>query len=119
MTDHLLEVCNLSVTFHSGKGSVAAVKNVSWYLDRGEVLAILGESGSGKSVSAAAIMDLLDIPPAEIVSGKILFDGQDLLTASKAFRQTINGKRIAMIFKGSAGSPESCLQRPAGSLPKP
>ncbi|CCO50305.1 putative peptide transport fused subunits of ABC superfamily: ATP-binding components [Vibrio nigripulchritudo SOn1] len=99
MTSHLLEVRNLSVTFHTAKGPVEAVKNVSWHLDRSEVLAILGESGSGKSVSAATIMDLLDMPPAEIVTGEVLFDDQDLLTASPEFRREINGKRIAMIFQ--------------------
>lgn len=99
MTDHLLEVRDLSVTFHTAKGPVEAVKNVSWTLERGEVLAILGESGSGKSVSAAAIMGILDSPPAEIVSGEILFAGQDLLRCSPDFRRQINGKRIAMIFQ--------------------
>tara|TARA_R110001606_G_scaffold170438_1_gene315865 strand:+ start:18489 stop:20111 length:1623 start_codon:yes stop_codon:yes gene_type:complete len=103
MGNHLLEVKDLSVTFHTAKGPVDAVKNVSWYLDRGEVLAILGESGSGKSVSASAIMDLLDMPPAEIVSGEIWFDGQDLLKASQDVRRQINGKRIAMIFQDPLG----------------
>ncbi|WP_418138703.1 ABC transporter ATP-binding protein [Marinomonas sp. RS-M-Aa-14] len=103
MANHLLEVKDLSVTFHTAKGPVDAVKNVSWHLDRGEVLAILGESGSGKSVSASSIMDLLDMPPAEIVSGEILFDGQDLLKASPEVRRQINGKRIAMIFQDPLG----------------
>lgn len=103
MGNHLLEVKDLSVTFHTVKGPVDAVKNVSWHLDRGEVLAILGESGSGKSVSASTIMDLLDMPPAEIVSGEILFDGQDLLKASQDVRRQINGKRIAMIFQDPLG----------------
>ena len=60
MADHLLEVRDLSVSFHTARGPVRAVRNVSWHLDRGEVLAILGESGSGKSVSASAVMDLID-----------------------------------------------------------
>ena len=80
MADHLLEVRNLSVRFHTAHGLVDAVRDVSWHLDRGETLAILGESGSGKSVSASAIMNLIDMPPGEITSGEVLFDGRDLLT---------------------------------------
>ncbi|MFO1141084.1 MAG: ABC transporter ATP-binding protein [Amaricoccus sp.] len=99
MAAHLLEVRNLSVRFHTAQGIVNAVRNVSWHVDRGETLAILGESGSGKSVSSSAIMNLIDCPPGEIVSGEILFDGRDLLKASPAERRAINGKRIAMIFQ--------------------
>ena len=99
MSDHLLEVQQLSVEFHTAGGQVKAVQDVSWYLDRGEVLAILGESGSGKSVSAAAVMDLIDMPPGKITSGKILFEGNDLLQMSTADRRQINGKKIAMIFQ--------------------
>ncbi len=99
MADHLLEVRNLSVTFHTVRGPVHAVKNVSWHLDRGEVLAILGESGSGKSVSASAILDLIDCPPGEISSGEVIFDGQDLLKLNEDARRDINGSRIAMIFQ--------------------
>jgi len=103
MADHLLSVRNLSVRFHTARGAVDAVRSVSWHVDRGETLAILGESGSGKSVSASAIMNLLDIPPAEIVSGEILFGGQDLLKLSREERRRINGKRIAMIFQDPLG----------------
>ncbi|MCB6179728.1 ABC transporter ATP-binding protein [Rhodobacter sp. Har01] len=99
MADHLLEVRNLSVTFHTVRGPVHAVRNVSWHLDRGEVLAILGESGSGKSVSASAIMDLIDCPPGQITSGELLFEGRDLLKMGREERRDINGKRIAMIFQ--------------------
>ena len=99
MNEHLLEVRNLTVDFHTAQGTVHAVRGVSWHLDRGECLAILGESGSGKSVSAAAIMDLIDCPPGEIVSGKVMFDGRDLLTLSDHERREINGRRIAMIFQ--------------------
>jgi peptide/nickel transport system ATP-binding protein len=96
---HLLEVKNLSVRFHTAAGIVDAVRGISWHLDRGETLAILGESGSGKSVSASTIMNLLDMPPAEIASGEILFDGRNLLTLPAAERRAINGKRIAMVFQ--------------------
>lgn len=99
MTDHLLEVRDLSVTFHTNRGPVNAVRNVSWHLDRGEVLAILGESGSGKSVTASAVMDIIDMPPGEIKNGEILFEGNNLLTMQPEARRRINGKNIAMIFQ--------------------
>jgi len=99
MPEHLLEVRNLSVDFHTAQGAVHAVRNVSWHLDRGESLAILGESGSGKSVSASAIMNLIDCPPGDIVSGEILFNGLDLLKMSETDRREINGRKIAMIFQ--------------------
>ena len=99
MAEHLLEVRNLSVDVHTALGTVHAVRDVSFHLDRGETLAILGESGSGKSVSSSAIMNLIDMPPGRITSGQILFDGQDLLALSDEARREINGRRIAMIFQ--------------------
>ena len=99
MSEHLLEVRNLSVRFHTARGVVEAVRDVSWHVDRGETLAILGESGSGKSVSSSAILNLIDMPPGEITSGEILFDGRDLLKATPEQRRRVNGKRIAMIFQ--------------------
>jgi peptide/nickel transport system ATP-binding protein len=99
MADALLEVRKLSIDFHTARGTVHAVRNVSWSINRGETLAVLGESGSGKSVSASAVMNLLDIPPAQIVSGEILFEGNDLLKAGQEERRALNGKRIAMIFQ--------------------
>ncbi|CVI63393.1 MULTISPECIES: ABC transporter ATP-binding protein [Agrobacterium] len=99
MADRLLDVRNLSVEFHTANGVVHAVKDVSYHIDRGETLAILGESGSGKSVSSSAIMNLIDMPPGHISSGQILLDGQDLLTMPTEARREINGRRIAMIFQ--------------------
>ena len=95
----LLEVRNLSVEFRTRSTTAKAVRNVSWSLDRGETLAILGESGSGKSVSATAVMGLIDSPPGHITSGEILYRGEDLLKKSEAERRDINGRRIAMIFQ--------------------
>jgi peptide/nickel transport system ATP-binding protein len=99
MADHLLEVRNLSVEFHTVGGVVKAVCDISYHLDRGETLAILGESGSGKSVSSSAIMNLIDMPPGRISSGEILLDGVDLLKMPLSRRREINGRRIAMIFQ--------------------
>ena len=101
---HLLEVENLSVEFDTSRGVLRAVDEVSWHLDRGETLAILGESGSGKSVSASAVLGLIDSPPGFITSGRILFEGEDLLTKSEAERRQINGQRIAMIFQDTLAS---------------
>ena len=103
MADALLTVRNLSVDFHTARGVVHAVKNVSWSVDRGETLAVLGESGSGKSVSANAVMNLLDTPPARIVSGEIIYDGKDLLKVSYEEHRALNGKKIAMIFQDPLG----------------
>ncbi|KAB0676093.1 ABC transporter ATP-binding protein [Aureimonas leprariae] len=99
MADALLEVIDLAVTFHTANGPVQAVKGISYRLGRGETLAVLGESGSGKSVSASAIMNLLDMPPAEIVRGRILYEGRDLLTLNHEERRQINGRKIAMVFQ--------------------
>src|SRR5215217_1616069 len=103
MSEPLLTVRNLSVDFHTARGTVHAVKNVSWSVGRRETLAILGESGSGKSVSANAVMNLLDIPPAEIVSGEITYEGEDLLKISYEKHRALNGKKIAMIFQDPLG----------------
>ena len=103
MSEPLLSVKNLSVDFHTARGTVHAVRDVSWSVARGETLAILGESGSGKSVSANAVMNLLDIPPAEIVSGEIHYDGKDLLQISYEEHRALNGKKIAMIFQDPLG----------------
>ncbi|MGV6872117.1 ABC transporter ATP-binding protein [Pseudochelatococcus sp. B33] len=97
--NHLVEVRNLSVEFHTKNGVVSAVRDVSWYIDRGETLAILGESGSGKSVSSSALMGLIDIPPGRITAGEVLYKGEDLLKVSPGRQREINGSRIAMVFQ--------------------
>jgi peptide/nickel transport system ATP-binding protein len=96
---HLLEVRDLAVEFHTAQGTVHALAGVGYHLDRGETLALLGESGSGKSVSASAIMNILDTPPGYITRGEILLEGKDLLKMSAAERRRINGDRIAIIFQ--------------------
>ena len=98
-SEPLLRVRNLSIEFFTRDHNVKAVQDVSFEVSRGETLAILGESGSGKSVSASAVMNLIDMPPGRISSGEIHFDGQDLLNANPRARRQINGRRIAMIFQ--------------------
>lgn len=99
MSEHLLEVRNLSVEFHTVHGQVKAVQDVSFHLDPGETLVILGESGSGKSVSASAVMNLIDMPPGEITSGEVLYRGKSLLQMPADERRAVNGAKIAMIFQ--------------------
>ena len=99
MTEALLEVQDLYVEFRSGGGTVRAVNGVSFSLARGETLAVLGESGSGKSVTAAAIMDISDSPPGFIRAGRILYAGRDLLTLPRRARRRINGVDIGMVFQ--------------------
>jgi peptide/nickel transport system ATP-binding protein len=93
----LLDVQDLTVRFGTEDGMVNAVRGVSYSLARREVLAIVGESGSGKSVSSMAVMGLL--PRSADISGRILFQGKDLLRTSGREMRSIRGRRISMIFQ--------------------
>src|SRR5437870_8515177 len=95
---HLLEVKKLRTHFPTGGGLVRAVDDVSFYLDGGELLGLVGESGCGKSMTALSIMRLVP-PPGRIVGGEILFAGRDLLTLSNAEMRDVRGNDIAMIFQ--------------------
>jgi oligopeptide transport system ATP-binding protein len=96
---HLLEVRDLFVEFHTRDGVSTVLNGVSYHVDRGETLAVLGESGSGKSVTAQAIMGILDMPPAVIRSGQVLYEGRDLLALDDTSRREIRGQDIAMVFQ--------------------
>jgi oligopeptide/dipeptide ABC transporter ATP-binding protein len=96
---HLLEVRDLFVEFHTRDGVAKVINGVSYHLDPGETLAVLGESGSGKSVTAQAIMGILDMPPARIPKGQIFYNGEDLLKMAENRRRDIRGKDISMIFQ--------------------
>lgn len=100
----LLQVEDLHVDFHTRDGIAHAINGVDLHVDAGETLAILGESGSGKSVTAQAIMGILDMPPATIPKGRILFRGLDLLTMSDEERRAVRGPDIAMIFQDALSS---------------
>ncbi|MEU0249394.1 ABC transporter ATP-binding protein [Streptomyces sp. NPDC006235] len=95
----LLEVRDLHVEFHTRDGVAKAVNGVNYTVNSGETLAVLGESGSGKSVTAQAIMGILDMPPGRIPQGQILYRGEDMLTMSGDARRKIRGRKIAMIFQ--------------------
>ena len=97
-TAELLRVEELTVVYETGRGTVRAVNGVSLQVDRGEVLALVGESGCGKSTVALAIMRLVP-PPGEIAGGRIGLEGRDLLGLGDAALAGIRGKRIAMIFQ--------------------
>ncbi|MGW0520631.1 ABC transporter ATP-binding protein [Crossiella sp. NPDC003009] len=95
----LLVVEDLHVEFRTRDGVAKVLNGVSYQLHAGETLAVLGESGSGKSVTAQTIMGILDIPPGHISQGAIRFHGEDLLTASDERRREVRGSGIAMIFQ--------------------
>ncbi|NTU79657.1 MAG: ABC transporter ATP-binding protein, partial [Chloroflexales bacterium] len=95
----LLEVRNLETHFHTQDGVVKAVDGVSFHVERGETLGIVGESGCGKSVTSLSVMRLIPSPPGKIAGGQILFDGEDLLRMSDEEMRHIRGNRIAMIFQ--------------------
>ncbi|MDA1061436.1 MAG: ABC transporter ATP-binding protein [Chloroflexi bacterium] len=95
----LLEIKNLRTYFYTEEGVVRAVDGVSWDLEEGETLGLVGESGCGKSVSALSILRLIPRPPGRIVDGEILFEGEDLLNVSDAEMRSIRGNRIAMVFQ--------------------
>lgn len=94
----ILEVKNLRVSFHAYAGRVQAVRGVSFSVDSGETLAIVGESGCGKSVTAQSVMRLLESPPARL-SGSIMFDGIEIMELSEKQMRAMRGSRIAMIFQ--------------------
>ncbi|MCX5145612.1 MULTISPECIES: ABC transporter ATP-binding protein [unclassified Streptomyces] len=100
----LLEVRDLHVEFRTRDGVAKAVNGVNYSVDEGETLAVLGESGSGKSVTAQAVMGILDVPPGRIAGGEILFKGKDLLKMKEEERRKIRGADMAMIFQDALSS---------------
>src|SRR5437764_14659502 len=95
----LLEVADLHVEFRTRAGLAKAGNGVNYSVRAGETLAVLGESGSGKSVTAQAVMGILDSPPGFITGGEIVFKGRDLLKLGKEDRRQVRGAQMAMIFQ--------------------
>ena len=91
----LLAVENLRVHFNTLVGTVQAVDGVSFYIDRGETLGVVGESGCGKSVMAMSFLQLIPMPPGEVVSGRVMFEEEDLLTLSLDKIRKVRGKQIS------------------------
>ena len=105
MAERILEIDNLHVSFDTYAGEVKAVRGVTLHVDEGEVLAIVGESGCGKSVTAQTIMKLNPMPPARIVDGSIRLGEHDIVKASEKEMQGIRGKEVSMIFQ----DPMTCM----------
>ena len=95
----LLKIENLKTQFFTSAGTVKAVDGISYTVDEGETVAIVGESGCGKSVSALSILRLIPWPPGKIVEGSIRFDGKDILALDDESMRKIRGKDIAMVFQ--------------------
>jgi len=97
----LLEVKNLKTQFYTDAGLVKAVDGISYYINEQEIVALVGESGCGKSVSQLSVLQLIPTPPGEIVEGEVVFEGQDLLTfeANGPQMRDIRGGKIAMVFQ--------------------
>lgn len=99
MTQHLLDIKDLRVSFITYAGEVQAVRGVSFYVDKGETLAIVGESGCGKSVTVQTVMGLIPSPPGRIKGGSIVFDGKDITSLNDKQMENIRGSEIGMIFQ--------------------
>ena len=99
MQQHLLEINGLKTYFHTEGGIVRAVDDVSFYVDKGETLGIVGESGCGKSVCCMSILRLVETPPGRYEGGKIMFDGRNMLTINDTELRKIRGNDIAFIFQ--------------------
>lgn len=96
--DMLVDVKDLSVTYHTRIGPVSAVDHVSFEIQKGEILGLVGESGCGKSTLGKALMRLIE-PPAEISSGQIIFDGEDIMLYNEEQMRDFRGRRTSMIFQ--------------------
>lgn len=95
----LLNVQHLTTEFHTQDGIVHAVNDVSFSVNRGELVALVGESGCGKTVSSLSIMRLIPEPPGKITGGSIIFEGKDLLKLTKEEMRQVRGSKISMIFQ--------------------
>jgi oligopeptide transport system ATP-binding protein len=95
----LLDVRNLKTRFYTQEGVVYAVNGISYHLDEGQTLGIVGESGCGKSVGVLSVMRLIPIPPGKITDGEVLYKGQSLLKLSNEEMRQVRGREIAMIFQ--------------------
>lgn len=111
MTDkRVLEIKDLEVSFDTYAGEVQAVRGVSYYVNQGEVLAVVGESGCGKSVTAQTIMKLNPMPPARIKRGSITLDGVDIIATTNKEMENIRGKLVSMIFQDPMTSLNPTMQ---------
>ena len=96
---HLLEVSGLQTVFDTNQGVARAVDGISFHIDAGDVVALVGESGCGKSVTALSIMRLVASPPGRIAAGTVTLEGRDLLALDEADMAAVRGNDLAMIFQ--------------------
>ena len=99
MAEPILEVKDLRVEYTSGKDIVQAVNGISFTLAKGELLGLVGETGAGKTTTALSIMRLIPSPPGRIVSGEIIYKGENLMKKSEREMRKIRGHEISMIFQ--------------------
>jgi oligopeptide transport system ATP-binding protein len=99
MANRILEIKDLRTRFHIAEGTIHAVNGVSFHLDEGSTIAVVGESGCGKSVTMMSILRLLPTPPAEVSSGQVNYRGRDLLQISENEMEHLRGSEIAMVFQ--------------------
>jgi oligopeptide/dipeptide ABC transporter ATP-binding protein len=99
MTDPILQLEDLTVRFQLKRGQLTAVDGVTLTVHRSETFGLVGESGSGKTVTARSVMRLIPIPPGEVVRGRILFEGSNILANSPQQMRDLRGKKIAMVFQ--------------------
>ena len=112
MSEKLLEVKNLRVSYHTYAGEVQSVRGVSFTVNKGETVAVVGESGCGKSVTAKSIMRLIKTPPAEIKEGsEIIFDGEDVLQFNEKRLCAYRGGEVAMVFQDALAALHQAEQK--------
>ena len=99
MAEPALQMQDVTIRFTLKRGQLTAVNGVSFDIAKGETFGLVGESGSGKTVTARSIMRLIPEPPGEVVSGRILFEGEDVLAKSDKELRELRGRRIAMVFQ--------------------
>src|SRR2546421_12819480 len=99
MENPLLELHNLSVAFDTERGQIRPVRDVSLSIFPAQTVALVGESGCGKSVTAMSILRLIPSPPGRVLGGQVKMGGRDLLTLEEAQMRRVRGKEIAMIFQ--------------------
>ena len=111
--EKILDVKELRTNFYTNEGVVKAVDGLSYHINKGECVGLVGESGCGKSVSAMSILRLIPYPPGVIEGGEILFKGEDLLEVSEERIREVRGDRISMIFQEPSTSlnPVLSIQR--------
>ena len=110
MAERLLDVKNLRTEFQRDKSWVTAVNEVSFHIDRGEIVGLVGESGCGKSVTSLSVMRLLPPKTSRISEGKVLFHGKDILKDNKKEMKKIRGREISMIFQEPMNSLNPCMR---------